>query len=105
MSDLEDALSDLKKNKSRDHEGLINEVFKKEVIGDNLKKSLLLMFNQLKTEKIIPLFMNYANVTTVHKKGSRLLLKNERGLFRTSVLRSILMRLIYNEKYPTIDSN
>ena len=105
MSDLEDALSDLKNNKSRDHEGLINEVFKKEVIGDNLKKSLLLMFNQLKTEKIIPLFMNYANVTTVHKKGSRLLLKNERGLFRTSVLRSILMRLIYNEKYPTIDSN
>ena len=105
MSDLEDALSDLKNNKSRDHEGLINELFKKQVIGDNLKKSLLLMFNKLKTEKIIPLFMNYANVTTVHKKGSRLLLENERGLFRTSVLRSILMRLIYNEKYPTIDSN
>ena len=105
MSDLEDALSDLKNNKSRDHEGLINEVFKKQVIGDNLKKSLLLMFNKLKTEKIIPLFMNYANVTTVHKKGSRLLLENKRGLFRTSVLRSILMRLIYNEKYPTIDSN
>ena len=49
--------------------------------------------------------MNYANVTTVHKKGSRLLLENEMGLFRTSVLMSILMRLIYNEKYPTIDSN
>ena len=49
--------------------------------------------------------MNYANITTVPKKGSKLLLENQRGIFRTSVLRSILMRLIYNEKYEEIDSN
>jgi hypothetical protein len=34
-----------------------------------------------------------------------LLLENERGIFRVSVLRYILMRLIYNQKYPEIDSN
>ena len=49
--------------------------------------------------------MNYANITTVPKKGSRLRLENERGIFRVSVVRYILMRLIYNQKYPIIDRN
>ena len=105
MYDLENALSNLKKNKSRDHEGLVNEIFKVDVIGDNLKKSLLIMFNELKQKRLIPSFMNYSNITTVPKKGPRIELKNERGIFRVSVLRSILMRLIYNEKYPVIDRN
>ena len=100
MSDLEKALKDLKKNKSRDPEGLINELFKMNVIGDDLKRSLLVMLNSLKYEQIIPILMNYVNVTTVHKKGSRLLLENERGIFRVPVLRYILMRMIYNDKYP-----
>jgi hypothetical protein len=33
MSDLNKALADLKKNKSRDHAGYINEIFKEEVIS------------------------------------------------------------------------
>ena len=105
MSDLETALGDLKKNKSRDNDGLINEIFKKEVIGKDLKLSLLLMYNVLRKNKLIPIFMNFANITTVAKKGSKLLLENQRGIFRVSVLRYILMRLIYNEKYQLIDSN
>ena len=78
MVDLEEALGDLKNNKARDDEGLLNEIFKMNVIGDDLKKSLLLMFNRLKEKQVIPLFMNYANIniTTVPKKGSRLLLEN-----------------------------
>ena len=98
MLDLEGALGDFINDKSRDDEGLINEIFKVGVIGEDLKKSLLLMFNRLKEEQLIPNFMNYANITTVPKKGSKLLLENECGIFRVSVLRSILMRLIYNEK-------
>ena len=39
MEDLEKVLRDLKEKKSRDFEGLINEIFKLEVIGDDLKKS------------------------------------------------------------------
>ena len=54
---------------------------------------------------MIPKFMNFANITTVPKKGSRLELRNERGIFRVSVVRSILMHLIYETKYPKIDSN
>ena len=105
LLDLERALADLKNNRSRDPEGLINEIFKKDVIGRDLKCSLLMMFNNLKQKQLIPIFMNYANITTVPKRGSSLLLENQRGIFRCAVLRSILMRLIYNEKYPEIDSN
>ena len=105
MQNLDKALSDLKIGRSRDPEGLINEIFKNNVIGNDLKKSLLLMFNNIKNNQKIPQFMNLANITTVPKRGSKLNLQNERGIFRVSVLRSILMRLIYNEKYEIIDRN
>ena len=105
MKNLEYALADLKNGRSRDPEGLINEIFKKNVIGSDLKKSLLLMFNKMKESQTIPISMNYANITTIPKKGSKLLLENERGIFRVSVLRTILMRLIYNENYRIIDQN
>ena len=105
MENLDRALADLKINKSRDADGLINEIFRKDVIGDDLKESMLMMFNHLKEEKLIPKFLNSPNITTVPKQGSLLNPENERGIFRVSVIRYILMRLIYNEKYPTIDSN
>ena len=105
MSDLDTALAHLKNNKSRDSEGFINEIFKKGVIGRDLKKSFLLMFNKLRAKKLIPEFLNFTNITTVHKKGSRIEPRNERGIFRVAVVRSILMRIIYNIKYPIIDRN
>ena len=104
MEELDKVLAKLKNNKSRDFEGYINEIFKTPVIGSDLKNSLLIMFNKLRKEKLIPRFFNYANITTVPKKGSKLLLKNERGIFRVSVIRSILMLLIYERKYADIDS-
>ena len=68
MEDLEKALNDLKRNKSRDHKGFVNEIFKLDVIGDVFKNSLLIMFNKLKKEQMIPSFMNFSNITTVPKK-------------------------------------
>ena len=103
--DLERALNDLKRNKSRDSEGLVNEIFKNDVIGTDLKHSLLLLCNNIKQENMIPKFMNNANITTVYKKGPKIDLKNQRGIFRVSVVRSILMRLIYNSNYYKIDKN
>ena len=49
--------------------------------------------------------MNFANITTIPKTGSKLDPKNERGIFRVPVLRYILMRVIYNTKYQVIDKN
>ena len=103
MKNLENALSKLKNDKSRDSLGYINEIFKPETIGIDLKTSLLDMFNLIKKKKLIPKFMNFANITTVPKKGSKLVLENERGIFRVPVIRSILMRMIYDQKYPEID--
>ena len=105
ITDLEKALRGLKNHKSRDHEGYINEIFKPGVIGTDLKQSMLTMFNKLKTKKLIPSFMRYANITTVPKKGSLTILENMRGIFRVDIVRSILMRMVYNEKYPQIDKN
>ena len=105
MSHLESALSHLKNNKSRDPEGYINEIFKSEVAGKYLKQSLLVMFNRMKMEKKISSFMNVSNITTVPKRGSRVELTNERGIFRVSLARSILMRMIYDAEYPEIDAN
>ena len=39
------------------------------------------------------------------KRGPTIELKNQWGIFRVSVIRSILMRLIYNSKYEEIDKN
>ena len=99
MKDLERALSDLKTNKSRDFEGYINEIFKNNVIGDNLKKSLLVMLNSLRSQNMIPKFLNFSNITTVPKQGSRIEPKNERGIFKVSDVRCILMRVIYKTVY------
>ena len=52
-------------NKARDHEGLVDDIFKLNVIGDDLKCFLLLMLNKIKQERMIPILMNITNITTV----------------------------------------
>jgi hypothetical protein len=64
-----------------------------------------MLSNKLKIKKMIPEFMMFTNLTTVPKKGSLTLLENERGIFRVEIVRSIIMRLAYNDKYPCIDEN
>ena len=63
------------------------------------------MFNKIKSQGEIPSFMRKATVTTIPKKGSKLDLKNERGIFLVSSVRSIFMRLLYNIKKKTLDSH
>ena len=75
------------------------------MIGTNLKESLLKLLNNIKETNDIPEFMKQASVTTIPKKGSKLLLKNERGIFIVNSVRNILMKLIFNLKYDTIDSH
>ena len=45
--------------------GYVNKIFKKGVIGKDLKDSLLIMLNKLKIKKEISTFMRFANITTV----------------------------------------
>ena len=50
--------------------------------------------------------MELAEVATIYKgKGDKSNLDNERGIFIVTILRSILMKLIYIDEYDTIDGS
>ena len=106
INQLEVALKALKKNKSRDPNGWINELFKDGIAGSKVKLSLLHIFNKIKEENHIPEFIRLADVSTIYKgKGSKKELENERGIFVVTILRSILMRLIYSDYYSILDNS
>ena len=82
---LDQAIKDLNTGRARDPSGLCAELFKINVMGANLKKSLLIILNSIKEEGIVPDIMRDAIITTIPKNGSRFELKNKRGIFKLSV--------------------
>ena len=103
VEDLENILNNLKEGKARDPNGWTNELFTNEVAGKYLKISMLMLLNKMKTENVIPQFIMKADVTTIYKgKGGKCDLENDRGIFLVTIFRSILMRLIYRDKYSII---
>ena len=106
LEDLEKVLKQLKNNKSRDPLGLCNELFKPEVAGDDLKLAILRLMNKIKKEQVYPECMQLCNISSIWKrKGSKNDFESYRGIFRVTIFRTILDRLIYNDEYVTIDSN
>ena len=106
MKHLLKVLTNLKKDKARDPNGWLNEIFKDEVAGKNLKISMLNLFNKIKLENYIPEFIRRADVATIYKgKGEKCDLENDRGIFLVTIFRSILMKLIYFDKYDKIDQS
>ena len=103
MKNIEVVLKTLKSNKSRDPEGFDRTIFGAKMGGKNLKLSILKLFNEMKNKSEVPIFMRKALVITIPKNGSKLLLKNERGIFIVNSLRSILMRLLYNLKQAMLE--
>ena len=105
METLRVILKSLKMNKSRDPNGLINELFSPNVAGSDLKISLLKLMNKIKLTQTIPKILRSPNITSIHKnKGSKKDLENNRGIFMLSVLRTILVKLLYFDSYEKIDS-
>ena len=50
--------------------------------------------------------MKVAKITAIYKgKGSMSDLKNDRGIFLVTTYRSIIMKLLYNEKVQQIENN
>ena len=105
IEELDKVLKDLKTGKCKDTDNYIFELFKDGVIGKDLRISLLMMFNRMKSEMKIPESLRKASITILHKKNDKLDLNNWRGIFVTSVLRAILMKLIYGRTYKIVDSN
>ena len=101
---LDKVIKSLKNNQTRDPLGIINELFKPGVIGVQLKMSTLDLMNNIKQNMEIPRQLQMSNITTIYKqKGSRLEMSNDRGIFVLTVLRKILDKLTYLDKYPDID--
>ena len=106
MDDLTYVLDNLKKNKSRDPHGLANELFKKDAAGDDFKRAILKLMNRIKDEQKYPKCLELCNITSIWKmKGPRNKFSSYRGIFRVSIFRAILDRLIYNDEYENLDSN
>ena len=104
LIDLEIVLKHLKNGTSRDPYGYNNELFKN--AGKDLKLAVLNLMNKVKTQQKVPKCMQLCNISSIYKhKGPRRKYSSYRGIFRITVLRSILDRLIYNDMYETMDSN
>ena len=106
MKHLEKVLKELKKGKSRDPLGYCNELFSPEVAGDDLKMAIIKMMNRIKLEQIFPECLELCNISSIWKrKGPRNEFDSYRGIFRVTIFRTILDRLIYNDEYKNIDMN
>ena len=106
MENLNKVLKNLKNNKSRDPNEYANEIFKENVAGEDLKQAILKLMNRIKEEQKIPKLMQLCNITTLYKnKGPRDSFNSYRGIFRVTVMRNILERLVYNDMYETIERN
>ena len=105
-SQLLTVLKSLKIGKSCDALGFSNELFKPQVIGDDLFESLLNIVNRAKFEVLIPRPFRMTKITSIYKnKGERCDLNNDRGVHSVTKFRAIIDKLLYNDKYPEIDKN
>ena len=96
----------LKMRTSRDPFGYSNKLFREEVLGRDLRLAVLKFMNKISNKQQIPKSVQQCNTTIQYKnKWSRNKYDSYRGIFRLTVLRSILDGLISNDMYETIDSN
>ena len=106
MDDLELEIRDLDRRKSRYSACYDNELLKEEVAGSDLKLVTLKLMNLIKSRHRFPEALQACNITSLFKhKGSRKDFMQYRGVFRVSLFRSILDRLMYNDLYSVIDGN
>ena len=82
---------------------MINELFLPGVMGDDMKSAVLSLMNGIKVTGYFPPFTQLADICTIFKnKGSRLEMSSDRGVFILVILRKILDKLIYGDKYDHI---
>ena len=106
MEQLENVLKSLKKGKARDPLNLVNEIFRPEVAGSDLKQALLKIANKVNQEQTFPELLKYTDITSVYKgKGVKSDMDNQRGLFSMVSIRAIIDKLIYQDEYENIDKN
>ena len=63
IADLEKAIKSLKTGKCRDPEGILREVFMEECKGEDLKQSLLILYNRIKLTREFPAYIQKTNIS------------------------------------------
>ena len=97
-------ITNLKKKKSRDPHGYSNELI--QYGGKDVTSAIVKLMNNIKREQTFPHCLKACNITSLYKnKGSRKDLNMYRGIFRVSIFRNILDRLIFNDEYENIERN
>ena len=74
-----------------------NELF--QGAGKDLCHALLVIMNQIKEQLVYPQALQTCNKFSIYKKGKITLFGNYRGIFRLTVVRSIIDQLIYNNLF------
>ena len=93
LKELKDIVAGLKNNKSPGVDGLPAELFK--YAGDGVLKSLLSIYNKVKSCKLVPDQWNHVRITTIFKnKGSKKQLKYFRGIFLSILVSKIFEYLV-----------
>ena len=68
--------------------------------------ALLKLINRIKDDQKFPKCLEFCNLSSIWKsKGSRNSFDSYRGIFRVTIFRSILDKLIYNDEYENLDKN
>ena len=72
--------------------------------GNDLHLAILKLMNNIKTQQKFPECLEPCNITSLFKnKGKKNDLNNHRGVFRVTVFRNILDKLIFNDEYENLD--
>ena len=106
MEELLPVLSHLKKDAARDPIGYANKLFHPEVAGTDLKKAVLTLMNLIKETQTYPEKLEWCNISSIYKRKCPINnFDSYRGIFRITVLRTILDCLIYNDEFLHVDAH
>ena len=91
--DLEEiAIKKLKRKKAADEEKWTNEMIVEG--GDEMVNSITYMLREISVTQQIPNQWKTMRIKSIHKKGSKLLMDNKRGLFLTNILSKLYEKVI-----------
>ena len=89
---LEIAIKKLKRKKAADEVKWTNEMILEG--GDEMVNSITYMFSEISVTQQIPNHWKTMRIKSIHKKGSKLLMDNKRGLFLTNILSKLYEKVL-----------
>ena len=85
-------IAKLKRRKAGDTQGWTNEIILEG--GEEMVKSVTLMINEINRQAVIPGEWEVMKIKSIHKKGTKKLMDNRRGLFLTNVVSKLYERVM-----------